>query len=247
MANANKEPPISHDILNKVKSLIQKRVDWENNERKASRKVQYAIIGETYEAYLGAKKDPIAYRKVARELGLKVSANMDTANLVAKIVFGTDEPGRLPGIAAVLRKAAEDELQPAEVPAWLEVSGGIQGVRSAKDDANPGSVSKKADDARTLLNSGVVKGVVVPDFGASDGVADETGFALAIVKVGPSNQVEIIHISSNKSALNAVLAEYAERHGQTIGTDDSPEDTLEVELRSMRKQSLDRAYEEALR
>lgn len=101
MPKNNNDEPLSRDILNKVKSLIKKRQDWENNERKASRRVQYAIIGETYEVYLGAKKDPIEYRKVARELQLKVSANMDTANLVAKIVFGTDEPGRLPGVAAV--------------------------------------------------------------------------------------------------------------------------------------------------
>lgn len=247
MPKNNNDEPLSRDILNKVKSLIKKRVDWENNERKASRRVQYAIIGETYEVYLAAKKDPIEYRKVARELQLKVSANMDTANLVAKIVFGMDEPARLSGIAVVLRKAAEDGLTPAEVPAWLEVSGGIQGVRSAKKDVKPGSVSKKADEARTLLRSGAVKGVVVPNFGAPDEVADETGFALAIVKVGPTNQVEVIHISSNKSALNAVLAEYAERHGQTTGADDTPKDTLEVDLRAIRKQSLDRAYEEALR
>lgn len=246
MPKNNNDEPISRDILNKVKSLIKKRVDWENNERAASRKVQYAIIGESYEVYLAAKKDPIAYRKIAREVGLKVSANMDTANLVAKIVFGTDELPRLPGIAAVLRKAAEDGLTPDEVPAWLDVSGGIQGVRAAKKDVKPASVSKKADEARTMLKSGVVKGVVVPNFGASDGVADETGFALAIVKVTPSNQVELIHISGNKSALNAVLAEYADRHGSTE-VDATPRDTLEVELRSMRKRSLDQAYEEALR
>lgn len=247
MATANNEPPISRDILNKVKSLIKKRMDWENNERAASRRVQYVIIGECFEVYLAAKTDPIAYRKVARELGLKVSANMDTANLVAKIVFGTDEPGRLPGIAAVLRKAAADKLTPADVPAWLDVSGGIQGVRAAKKDARPASVSDKADKARTLLNSGAVKGVLVPNFGASDEAADETGFAIAIVKVRPDNQVEVIHVSSNKSALNAVLAEYAERHGHQTGAGDGPKDTLEVELRAIRKQTLDRAYEEALR
>jgi len=242
MPKINNDEPLNRDILNKIKSLIEKRVNWEKKERKASRKVQYAIIAETYEAYLEAKKDPIAYRTAARELGLKVSANMDTANLVAKIVFGTDEPARLPGIAAVLRKATEDGLTPAEVPAWLDVSGGIQGVRAAKKDAKPGSVSKKADEARVLLNSGAVKGVLVPDFGASDEVADETGFALAIIKVTPANQVEVIHVSPNKSALNTVLAEYAERHAPN-GTGN----TLEVELRSMRKQSLDQAYEDALR
>jgi len=246
METASNDAPISRDILNKVRSLIKKRVDWENNERKASRKVQYAIIGETYEVYLAAKKDPIAYRKIARELGLKVSANMDTANLVAKIVFGMDEPARLPGIAAVCRMAAEKKLSPDEVPTWLDTSGGIQGVRAAKKDAKPASVSKKADEARTLLKSGAVKGVVVPNFGASAGVADETGFALAIVKVTPEKLVEVIHISGNKSALNAVLAEYAERHGQMPG-EDKPSDTLEVELRSMRQNSLDRAYEDALR
>lgn len=246
MVTVNDETPISRHLLDKVKSLIQKRVDWENNERKASRKVQYAIIGETYEVYLAAKKDPIAYRKIARELQLKVSANMDTANLVAKIVFGMDEPARIPGISAVFRMAADKRLTPAEVPAWLDVSGGIQGVRAAKKDAKPASVSDKADKARTLLNSGVVKGTVVPNFGAPDEVADETGFALAIVKVTPEKLVEVIHISSNRSALNAVLAEYAERHGHN-GADDIARDTLEVDLRAIRKKSLDQAYEEALR
>lgn len=246
MPKTNSDEPISRDILNKVKSLIKKRQDWENNERAASRKAQYAIIGETYEAYLEAKKDPIAYRNIARELHLKVSANMDTANLVAKIVFGMDEPYRLPGIAAVLRKAAEDKLTPAEVPAWLDASGGIHGVRTAKKDAKPASVSTKADEARTLLNSGAVKGTVVPNFGAPDEVADETGFALAIVKVTPANQVEVMHVSRNKSALNAVLAEYAERHGQTA-PGDTPEDTREADLRMVRKQSLDQAYADALR
>lgn len=246
MSTTNNEGPISREILSKCKSLIQRRVRWEKNERAASRKVQYAIIGESFELYLEAKKDPVGYRGVARELGLKVSANMDTANLVAKMVFGLDEPGRLPGIAAVLRKAADEKVAPADVPTWLDASGGIQGVRTAKKDAKPASVSDKADKARTLLNSGAVTGAVVPNFGAPDDVADETGFAIAIVKITPANQVEVMHVSSNRSALNAVLAEYAERNDQA-GAADAPKDTLEVSLSAIRKQSLDQAYEEALR
>lgn len=245
MSTTNNDAPVSHEILSKCKSLIQRRVHWEKNERAASRKVQYVIIGESFELYLEAKKDPVAYRVVARELGLKVSANMDTANLVAKMVFGLDEPGRLPGIASVLRKAADEKVAPADVPTWLDASGGIQGVRTAKKDAKPASVSDKADKARTLLNSGAVKGVVVPNFGAPDDVADETGFAIAIVKVTPANQVEVIHLSSNKSALNAVLAEYAERNGPP--EPGASKDTLEVRHPAMRRQSLDQAYEEALR
>lgn len=244
-ANKNNET-INSRLLNKIKALIKKRENWEANERAASRTVQYAIIADCYEVHLEAKKDPVAYRAVAREIGLKVSANMDTANLVTKVIFGSDEPGRLPGITAVLRVAEKNGITPAELPAWLDTSGGIQGVRTAKKDAKPASVSTKADKARTLLSSGQVKGALVPNFGAPGEVADETGYAIAIVRVTPANQVEVIHISGNKSALNAVLAEYADGHDQEEVAS-APRDTLEVEVRALRKQSLDQAYEDALR
>jgi hypothetical protein len=195
-------------------SLVNQRVDWENNELASANDGLYALLQHCYSlnnAMNGTGVSAKALKKgLANYIQVKGYKFTDATPLITKIVkcvFGVDRR-RVNAYASALKVAIAEKKQVMELPKFFKDKGGIEEVRRSNTN-KPKTLKEKAVLGRTVLEGEVLAKVSSDSLNAKfSSESLEEGVVLLATREDDGT-FAVRQVLQNKSVINSALATFA--------------------------------------
>jgi hypothetical protein len=192
--------------------MEQQRMSWENNELAASNRRLYSILTQAYGYYCDLKQHTNeGVRKQKKDALTKFINERDYSFMpcthdmtrVVKCVFGVDRR-RVSAYSIALREALRQEVQVADLVAFIDVNGGVEQIRLGF--AKPLSATRRAAVVREQVVSNELARIKIDpkSLGADADWVDQQ--LILVVTYLPTGELVINSVVKNDSAVTSALA-----------------------------------------
>lgn len=230
---------IDLELKARIQSLQADRKSWEQNELLASNKKLYAILARSAAVVADYRDDEAVIFAIAKKAKISSNARTDVHAIVIKMVFGDEDRRRTSVYAAVLRAAANAQIDPDDLPAWITVKGGVEAVRLSgkarkeKPDAeaSPRPTSATLATARPPSLSAETRAAIkakskrlhtIPASVANAAPVKGDGFVTMVGVTNDDNGIDVLSFDSDTSAVEPALRALAVSLGLLSAEDGTP-------------------------
>ncbi len=221
----------SDTTVQKLDALSAKREAWEKGIFKKANEALYELLGETLDlyytnevivqgtnipahgkAYMSNLRKELTKRLKA--LDVKVQGNSKTISMLVRYVFKSDRK-RAKGYSQVLEAALKDNVQPADLPAYITSAGGVEMIKrrmvvspkalERREQVSIAKVSVQSDIEHASLNPLATAKIVA-----------EGEYTVLLAKPRPDGHVDIVGVvpEVNQALWNALLLRIAKNRAE---------------------------------
>lgn len=233
----------SASIVSQLDGLIKRRIQWEATDYKKSNDSLYLLLGDTSGIYKtrfvdASKSDQKTLRmELVTRLkadGIKVQTNTTTLTMLTRFVFGSDRK-RAHGYATVLLAAAQEKIDPKNLPNWIKEQGGVEEIKRNMIKSEEALKRQEERKNATLKVKGNAEKAVLKPIGLTE-LTSHSKYGEFAVLVGKPNEKGVIRIVAALANANKKLVEslYKQIAKETL-LEDKEDSALDGEVARLRK------------
>ena len=204
------------DVLALFGDLEKRRVDWEDNQLRASNNVLYPMLASCYELYLETQAFKPVRKTVIDAYDAKfgkADARLTILTRIVRMVFGIKNSNRVFNYVTALKIAHEYKAPKQSIPQFFEAAGGVEFVRRNRKPAN---VLQDEQHAKIKAVTDVLEEIApfahnikikLPKSAAEKNAAHS--FTAILMREEEDGTFSAVMISQRQSTVNAMLAEYS--------------------------------------
>lgn len=206
---------------NYVSSLVQSRIEWENNAYRTSNEQLYALLAECYSMYTAMCLDNDRAKQLRKDLNEYIESNKltfkkstHTLVRIVRCVFGEADKRRISTYGIVLRSAFAQQVASDKLIDFIKQYGGVQEIKLAKGNAL--SMKAKAEVAISTLDNEVIAEIENKAV-ATKLDASKIGQRVVFIAKQMANGKFVINGAVNtEGAVNAAMSAYYSANKETI-------------------------------